>query len=134
MNNAVCHNIVFRYEELLDVSVPKPKLLQIHTSTSYIILGTNRVSVYALPVSLLRTCRLLLDREFSLIVCVKKQSKSLSNHDRNKNGYNARNMTLCCRTHRLQNSWIEALAHKRAVRKFGRDSALQRLWCLWCSS
>jgi len=37
--------IVFRYEEVLDISVPKPRTLQIHTSASYIILGTHRVSL-----------------------------------------------------------------------------------------
>ena len=36
----VCH---FRYEELLDVSVPRSKTLQIHTSSSYIILCSQRV-------------------------------------------------------------------------------------------
>ena len=38
--------ITSRYEELLDVSVPRPKTLQIHTSTTYIILITRTVSRY----------------------------------------------------------------------------------------
>jgi len=40
----LCGDIVFRYEELLDVSVPKPRVLQIHTTTNYVILRTHRVS------------------------------------------------------------------------------------------
>jgi len=40
----VVHMYDVRYEELLDVSVPKPKQLQMHTSAGYVILCTHRVS------------------------------------------------------------------------------------------
>lgn len=45
MNVMVTSRWCFRFEEIVDVSVPKPSALQIHVNNKYIIVYTPRVSV-----------------------------------------------------------------------------------------